>query len=55
MNRHPHLSIRRLADYATQGAPWFVFSDIPDSDGDYTWGHFPTHAEAVAFVAAVTR
>ncbi len=39
----------------TQGAPWYVTANRPDPDDDYTWGHFPTHAEAIAFVDAVTH
>jgi hypothetical protein len=50
----PTFKITEDPGYHLQGAPWFVTSDTPDSDGDHTWGHFPTEREAVMFVVRVS-
>jgi hypothetical protein len=36
-------------------SPWGVFGNRPDASGDYLWGHFPTHREALGCACDILR
>lgn len=36
-------------------ANWYVTGNRPDASGDYTWGHFETHAEAIRFATTPAK
>lgn len=47
--------IARAFDTGPGRSSWGVFGNRPDDSSDYLWGHFPTHAEAVDYAAAMLR